>query len=308
MVICPITNSTDVQLEKSISCRSIIDAYEKILGIDVRIYFKQIDYIYIYRCLSTGFRFYYPFNVAGDAKFYNSLLKLPWYSSSWKWEHQIASEIIDPGSRILEIGCSDGTFIERMSSKDCDIVGLELNDTHINNCVAKGLNVLNETIEKHAENNNKVYDIVCSFQVLEHIPNVNNVIINSLRVLKNDGRMIISVPNNSSFIRLDEKNVINMPPHHMGLWDEKSLKKLEQVFPIKLVRLRFEPLQKYHHIWFFTTWTEHIRTRRGAAGKIFAWVLRLKLVRFCAMVGIALFSNLIKGHSVLVEYTKVSPN
>ena len=42
-----------------------------------------------------------------------------------------------------------------------------------------------------------------------------------------------------------------MPPHHMGMWDKKSLKYLTKIFKLTIESIRFEPLQTYHIDWYY---------------------------------------------------------
>ncbi|RME78985.1 MAG: hypothetical protein D6785_11565 [Planctomycetota bacterium] len=48
-----------------------------------------------------------------------------------------------------------------------------------------------------------------------------------------------------------------MPPHHMGLWNKKALRYLENIFPIKLKGIFFEPLNEIRTKSFFHYTTEY---------------------------------------------------
>lgn len=43
------------------------------MNIDVSDFFNSIKKVSIYKCLDTGYRFYYPFNISGDNIFYQKL-------------------------------------------------------------------------------------------------------------------------------------------------------------------------------------------------------------------------------------------
>ncbi|HEY4797854.1 MAG TPA: class I SAM-dependent methyltransferase [Bacteroidia bacterium] len=242
----PITNSNNVVLERTLSAGEIIVSYAKAYNIDISNIFKGVDLIYIYKCLDTGYRFYYPFHISGDGNFYSQLQKFDWYYMPWKWEHEIAKKIIRQNERVLEIGCAKGDFIRELSETGVSCLGLELNNAAIKEGVAKGVNILNESIQDHAKNRQLFYDVVCSFQVAEHVADVRSFIQSSVDALKPGGRLIISVPNMTSFYKFFEQTNMNVPPHHMGLWDEESLKTLESFFSIKFLKYYFEPLQTYH--------------------------------------------------------------
>ena len=246
----PLTNSSNIALERTIETDFIIEEWKK-LGIDVARLFHGISEIYVYKCNDTGYRFYYPFNLEGDSEFYQDLQKFPWYYMHWKWEYQIAYELIKPGEIVLEIGCGKGDFIEKLKKHNIYATGLEFNEEAIIKCREKALDVTRETIQEHAVYNKEKYDVVNSFQVMEHIAEIGDAIKASVEVLKKGGKLIISVPNNDSFLNKDANNLLNLPPHHMGLWGEESLKNMEKVFRVKLIKLFIEPLQSYHYSYYY---------------------------------------------------------
>lgn len=244
-LLSPLTKSTNVRLVKHISKQRIINDYNKKFNINVERFFKNINKVAIFECTESGYRFFYPFNLWGDSKFYEHFQEFDWYYMPWKWEHEITKKYIKDGISLLEVGCAQGAFIKKINElfSLSETVGLELNES------AKTKNekwsIINQTIQSYSETNKEKFDIVCSYQVLEHITDVNSFIAAKVDCLKKGGKLIISVPNNDSFIK-DADNCLNEPPHHMGLWNEKSLRKLETLFPIKVVDVHLEELQDYH--------------------------------------------------------------
>ena len=297
----PLTNSTNIKLERSIKTALIIEKWQKD-GIDVSRFFVNLDEIKLYRCLDSGYRFFYPFNLEGDNQFYQDLQKFPWYYFDWKWEYNIALKQIKPGDKVLEIGCGDGSFLKKLSEKNIKVRGLEFNEEAIKKCRERGLNVTGETIQEHAQNHKNEYDVTCSFQVMEHIADIGNALTASLGVLKRGGKLIISVPNNDSFLGKDKFNLMNLPPHHMGLWDEKSLKNLEKFFNIKLEKIYLEPLQTYHYrLYYSIIFANKIRKFFGPLSKPINKILgRISLY-------LMVHTNLpqkIKGHTIMAVYVK----
>lgn len=252
----PLTNSENTLFEKDISTSGIIQAYHKNFNIDVSNYFHGLPTISVYKCLDTGFRFFYPFNIEGDSKFYEHFQQFDWYYMNWKWEHEMARNYIDQSMKILEIGCAQGAFIEKLSKSGIDTVGLELNEGAVQMGQKKGLKIFNQTIQEHAVAQKEKYDVVCSFQVMEHIVPIREVLQASIAALKKGGKLIISVPNNDSFLGMSV-NYLNLPPHHMGLWSEEVFRNIAGIFNLKFVKVHFEPLQEYHKEYFINTMTEH---------------------------------------------------
>lgn len=257
IVKSPLTGKSSTVFENNILCSNIIENYKKTFNIDVTRFFQGLESIQIYKCLETGYRFYYPFNIDGDGKFYEHLQQFDWYYMPWKWEHEQAYNLIKPNNQVLEVGCAKGCFIEKLSKSGIDCIGLELNEDAVEEGKRKGMKILNETIQEHAKYNPEKYDVICSFQVMEHIASIKEVIQASIDSLKKGGKLIISVPNNDSFLGYDTDNYLNTPPHHMGLWNDQSLKGLTHIFNIKLKEIYLEPLQSYHKTYFSNVMIRH---------------------------------------------------
>ncbi len=245
----PVTNKNNVKLVKKIKTSLIIKKYAGTLNLDVSKYFNSIPEIKIFECQDTGYQFYYPFHISGDSKFYEHLEKFDWYYMPWKWEHEMTFSFLERGMKLLEVGAANGSFIEKANNAGIESYGLELNQERVKVAQKNKIKIYAESIEEHAKGNKNKYDVVCSFQVLEHIADVRTFINAQIDSLKVGGRLVISVPNNDSFLGRDF-NILNTPPHHMGKWNEDSLKAIIRYFPIKLERIYFEPLQDYHEEYF----------------------------------------------------------
>lgn len=304
MIKNPLTGKEGgVVLEREISSSFLEDAYKKELGIDTSRFFKNTNTISIYKCLDTDYRFYYPSSPAGDDLFYQDLEKFPWYYMDWKWEHDITANLLKKTDTVLEIGCARGGFIKKMKEKGVSVEGLELNSAAIKECKKNDLTVYSHTIEEFSTIKPTSYDVACSFQVLEHIYEVKSFIEASLSVLKPGGRMIISVPNNDSFILKKSGTILNMPPHHMGLWNMHSLIQLQNHFPCTLQDIQLEPVQTYHVEYAKRIATERLQqklsTKTGFLGKLIMPLMH-RVTSFFAHT----YSEHMIGQTILAVYTK----
>ena len=254
----PVTLSDNTKLIETVPINIIIEGYRKLLDMDVSEYFVGLHNIFIYECLDTGFRFYYPENIFGNEKFYAELQTKDFYYNPWIWENKTALKNIEPGSKILEAGCGTGSFLEVMSKKGFNCTGLELNQAAVTVCQQKGLNVYKQLLEEHVTAHAEMYDVVCSFQVLEHVYDVNSFITTSLQCLKPGGKLIIAVPNNNPwYYKYDKLNTLNMPPHHSGLWNKKTFLQLPRFFPVKIIKILHEPLN--HRVPYVHVFLKHFK-------------------------------------------------
>lgn len=295
-IVSPLTRNENIELIDKKNSQWIINEYKRLFDIDVSKYFNNHKEVSLYKCKDTDYHFFHPFQIAGDGDFYAHFQHYDWYYMPYKWEHKKASEFIKKNDLLLEIGAAKGDFLSRMQEKDIRIKGLELNKKAAEEAKKKGLDVICEDIVDHAENNIEKYDCIASFQVLEHISEVYPVIEAMIKCLKKGGTLIISVPNNNSYLKWDEKNILNMPPHHIGLWDSNSLKNLCNIFPLSLKDICYETLQPYQKGEFRRVVAQHYKKKNKIPFRV-----THKLIPY----SLPLFSKCFKGMTVIAVYEKL---
>lgn len=224
------------------SAAHIVELYRLQENIDVERYFRHGDKVSLLECMDTGYRFFYPFEIAGDERFYRELQSAQEekgleYDQDRADDHQIAFDRIDADEKVLEIGCNTGKFLVKIAEKTSNTLGLEFNSTAAQKAREKGIEVTGESIEEHAKNNPEKYDVVCAFQVLEHITAIRSFLTSAIAALKPNGKLLFSVPNNEPYFqRFSKYEVLNLPPHHVGLWNLDSLKKLCDFYDIEMTK------------------------------------------------------------------------
>jgi 2-polyprenyl-3-methyl-5-hydroxy-6-metoxy-1,4-benzoquinol methylase len=249
-IISPISKSPNVEVVERISSQSIIDLYKRDFDIDVSRFFKDFEHISICKCLDTGFLFYHPVNIAGDELFYDDVKRqmpvkynVPYYSET-KWEYGVCKDFISASEFVYEIGAGNGAFLEELKkTKTANVFGSELNADSIASALNRGIKLEYKTIEQKAQEAVNEFDVVCTFQVLEHVTNISSFLDASLHILKPGGKLIIAVPYNNPFLfQHDKFNTLNLPPHHMGLWNQNAFQSLVKHYPVTLKKIIIEKL------------------------------------------------------------------
>lgn len=297
----PLNPTEEILIEREIDTKYIISGYIEQYGFDVSKYFLGREKIKLFRCVKSGYRFFFPFNICGDSRFYEALSRDTYYNKmSDKWEHKIAKSYLIKSDKVLEVGCGHGLFLQQLVYAGIDIVGLELNKTAVDFCLKNKLNVYRQELSDYAKENPDRHDVVCAIQVLEHIAKPIDFLLSALETLRSGGKLIISVPNNDSFIKNDPLNLLNLPPHHLGLWNRSSLETLQILLPIKIISIKTEPLAIYHVRYYFEVLIgNYLQRGFGYLGKAIRLII---ILPFCGVI--YLCSPWIIGHTILAVYEK----
>lgn len=314
LIQCPLSQSSQVKLLELLDTPTVIHLYRKILKIDVSEEFDQIPQLGFYHCSVSDLKFFYP-AIAGSTSFYQNLQQYPWYYADEKEEYHYAKQFIRSGDRVLEIGCGKGAFAHHLIEQGIstqDYVGLEFSPDAQAMAQSQGLQVLTEPISDHAQTDPDRYNIVCAFQVLEHVVNPANFIRDSLQCLKTGGLLIFSVPSADSFIALSSNNMLNLPPHHVSWWSDQALSYVAQLFDLELVSLYHEPLAPIHLRWYAETLIlQALRQQFAQPVKLLSQSKRDRLFSKVAyhgskwlVKGLTAPEMLPRGHSVTVVYRK----
>ena len=111
-----------------------------------------------------------------------------------KQEFKIISDFVETNTRVLDVGCGDGTLIEFLQkNKQIDIRGIEISKDNSQKCVGKGLTVIEGDAEKDlSQFPDSSFDFVILSQTLQAFLNPEIVIQELLRVGK---KAIVTVPN-----------------------------------------------------------------------------------------------------------------
>jgi methionine biosynthesis protein MetW len=111
-----------------------------------------------------------------------------------KQEFKIIADLIEKNSRVLDVGCGDGTLMEFLkTNQKIDVRGIEISKTNVQKCIEKGLTVIEGDAEKDlSQFPDGSFDLVILSQTLQAFLNPEKVIAELLRVGK---KAIVTIPN-----------------------------------------------------------------------------------------------------------------
>jgi 2-polyprenyl-3-methyl-5-hydroxy-6-metoxy-1,4-benzoquinol methylase len=127
----------------------------------------------------------------------------------------------------LDVGCGSGVQLLHMKELGWDVYGIDLSETALSVARKNGIEQLSQGTLIDVDFPDKKFDVINFTHVLEHVPNPHEILKNAHRILRDDGTLVIAVPNfegigNRLFGRYSEYDV----PRHLHQFTLKSLKVL----------------------------------------------------------------------------------
>ena len=311
---CPLCSSTDNKIIDEIDIIHLRQSYMSFLGETIKDEFKGAnENIVVNSCSNCNLIFFSP-TLLGGEQLYNILQKRSWYYLSNKQEYTYAASYIEANSRVLEVGGGKGAFAHYL--KDSSYVGIELSSDAVKAAQELGLRVHKGSIYDYSTTHTEEFDVVCTFQVLEHVSECGDFITAQLKCLKPGGLLIQSIPSYDNFLRYSYNNLLNMPPHHQTLWTDKCLFNLAQKFNLELCAIHHDHLDPIHYSYYlYSLFMRCIERIFGLNHKLFNQSKLLSIFNFpCLALARIIkypFSMIIHdpsfmpvGHSVTVIYRK----
>lgn len=170
----------------------------------------------------------------------------------WKIRIRIESFLVDRkravmafklNGRILDVGCGIGSFLGEMSKSNWDVYGVEISKyagQEAANKIGKEKVFIGQLEQCNYDSN--YFDVVTCWHVLEHVTNINNLIEEISRIMKDDGLIVIEVPNFDSLLfKLFKENYYGCIyiPEHVTYWSKKSLVNLLNRHGFKIEKIEY---------------------------------------------------------------------
>lgn len=142
---------------------------------------------------------------------------------------------------ILDIGCGNGNFLASLNPAIFEKNGLEINLQGIKICEGKGIKIYKKPVE-FEDFGEKKFDIITLWHVLEHLENPAALLGKVREILKNDGILIIQVPNNESMgFKYGKEYWFHLDsPRHLVIPNKKSVEKICERNGLKIINIKNE--------------------------------------------------------------------
>lgn len=191
----------------------------------------------LYFCFDCDIMFWFPL-ILPDFIYQNNLLR--YYTIYHMEEITYIPSHVKPffkhfsylnKGRILDIGCSNGSFLKECEKMGLEPYGVDLDPISIEIAKKKGLkNVFNLSFDEFfqfAVKNNLKFDIITMFEFLEHQINPTEVFSKVILLLNKNGFVVGSVPNRESVFTKFFRNFSEgeFPPHHYTWWSPNAIYK-----------------------------------------------------------------------------------
>jgi len=130
---------------------------------------------------------------------------------------------------LLEVGAGFGTFCAELMSRKVfsRVVGVEPTPDLAKTCRARGIEIVESPIEKMVLAEAVRFDVVASFEVIEHLFNPADFIAHMLHLLKPGGLVMLTCPNGQGF-DIDTLGITSdsVDHEHLNYFNPDSLSKL----------------------------------------------------------------------------------
>lgn len=150
-------------------------------------------------------------------------------------------------TNILEIGSGLGYLTYSLIKANYDVTGLDISDTAVKLANENfGNFYICADLFKYAELNPESFDIVILTEVIEHIDNPLDFITSIIKILRPDGKVIITTPNKSLFPP-DIIWATDLPPVHYWWFSEESMQYIARKLNLKISFIKFDNYYKKNY-------------------------------------------------------------
>ncbi len=148
---------------------------------------------------------------------------------------------------LLDVGCGTGDFLQVAQQNNWNISGIEPNEQARQIANQKTNNSVFDS-EQLVKFKNHSFDVITLWHVLEHLPNLEQQVLTLKTLLKENGTLIVAVPNHKSN---DAKHYKNFwaaydVPRHLWHFNQDSISKLFALQNMQVVKTQPMKFDAYY--------------------------------------------------------------
>jgi len=139
---------------------------------------------------------------------------------------------------ILDIGCGQGDFLVEAKKRGWNVFGVEYSEAAVELCKSRDIEMRQGIISKDVFAD-ICFDVITSFEVIEHINTPKEMMEAVSEKLNKDGLFYCTTPNFNALLRYLEKDSFKMIvyPEHISFYTKKSLRFLGNVHQFKALKV-----------------------------------------------------------------------
>lgn len=129
-----------------------------------------------------------------------------------------------PNGRLVDVGTGPGTFLLVAKQRGFSVKGVEPTKLVAEKARSLSVDMFTGAIEDFAAAQDEKFDVVTSFEVMEHVPDPISMLKSIRAILKPDGIFVFSVPNLDDPYCLRQTIPVNIPPLHINFFRRQSMR------------------------------------------------------------------------------------
>jgi len=172
-------------------------------------------------------------------------MPVPMFVVRQDWRYRtFFSQGLNSGGTLLEVGCGSGKFLRLAAEQGYRVAGIDHDPSAV-----KTARQLYGVADVHAlsvedllaEPSDRYFDVICLFDVLEHLERPKPVVQGLGEMLDTGGHLVCTVPSHQRWPKWFAQDV-DLPPHHLTLWSQTALKRCFEGAGLELATILRSPL------------------------------------------------------------------
>ena len=141
-------------------------------------------------------------------------------------------------NRMIDVGCGAGIFLEEAAKRGWEVHGTEYGERALVACRSRNIRIIEGALEP-SNYEPEGFDVVCSFEVIEHVPHPKAELERMVSILRPGGALYMTTPNYRSLGHAmvgSGWSVVNYP-EHLNYFTPRTLRRLGVTQGLRAVRV-----------------------------------------------------------------------